>query len=1192
MQLTAIYSSYSWRSVLTPQTLRVMKLTAILLLAAALQVSAKGFGQSITLSLKNASLEKAITEIEKQSGFSFVYGKEQLAHAKAIDLSVNNEKLERVLELVFKNQPLSFTISGRYIALKQKTTPVIEPAPPVAGREGEGPPPIDVHGKVINDKGQPIEGATVTVKGTNKRVATNANGEFTLTGVDANAVLVVSAVNIEPYEIKIGGKTELAISVKTKVTTGEAITVEVNTGYQTIPKERATGSFVKIDNELINRSVSTDILSRINGISSGLIFNTNRRQENDISIRGRSTIFANDKPLIVVDNFAYDGDINNINPNDIESINILKDAAAASIWGARAGNGVIVIVTKKGRYNQPLRVELNNNVTFGEKPDLFYSQNYLNSSDFIDVETTLFNQGYYSSDETSLNRPILSPVVEILIRKRDGFITPAEADAHINALRGNDVRNDLTKYIHRTSVNQQHSINLNGGSENISYNFSLGLDNNLLTNIGNYYKRYTVNTLNNFRVTKSLIFTAGLNYVQSENQRNNPGYENISSGNNKALYPYAQLADQSGNALPIFYTFRNSFVTSQPSQMLNWQYNPIDEIKLADNRSILTNTKLNLGIKYSILRGLDAEIKYQYEKQNTSLKNHRSQETYYSRDLINRFTEVSGSTYTRQVPIGGVLDLSTTELRSHTGRGQLNFNRTWNQINEVNAVAGVEVKESIINSSNSRYYGYNDDLATSGQVDYITFFPMYYNTSNFETIPSGSSLSGFTDRFISTFFNGSYTYKKRYTVSGSARKDASNLFGVKTNQKGVPLWSAGVLWNISNENFYNTKFLPILKLRATYGVNGNIDKSVTAYLTAIAFSFPASQTGLPYGALLTPPNKELRWEKVKTINLGVDFESRNKIISGSIEYYIKSGSDLLGDEFMAPSSGILQVRGNFAKTKTQGVDLVLNSVIINKKFKWDVNFLFSHIKEKVISYDVKATSTNYLNYADNGFILYPLEGKPLFAVYSLRWGGLDPVNGDPQGYNKGNLSKDYNAIMSNTTPEELIYHGSATPTAFGGLRNNFSFAGVTISANMVYKFGYYIRTPSIYYNRLYSGWSGHSDFAKRWQKPGDETFTNVPSMPTVPFSSNRDVFYTFSEVLVEKGDHIRLQDISISYQLNNRFLKKTPLKNILVYAYANNLGIIWRANKNNIDPDISSYPSIVSNYPNPKTIAFGIKTTF
>lgn len=1163
-----------------------MKFTALFFFVAAMQVSATGNAQKITMSKRNAPITEIFQSIKQQAGVTFYYKVELLHEAKNVTIEVKAASLEEVLNLCFKNQPFGYELIGKTVVLK----PI---APAVLNTDNLllAPPPIDVKGRVVNENGEPVI-ATITVKGTKNSTSTDVNGVFALKGVDENSTLVITGVNIETYEIKVSGRNDLAtISTKTRIVQGQDVQV-VSTGYQDIPKERTTGSFVKIDNELINRRVSTDILSRIDGITSGLIFNTNRRQANDISIRGRSTIFANDKPLIVVDNFPYEGDINNINPNDIESINILKDAAAASIWGARSGNGVIVIVTKKGKFNQPLRIELNNNVTFGAKPDLFYSQNFLNASDFIDVETSLFNQGYYLSDETSLSRPILSPVVEILIKKRDGLLSAAAADAQVNALRGIDVRNDLSKYIHRTSANQQHSISLNGGNEQVNYNFSLGYDNNQQTDVGNYYKRYTVNTLNNFKVTKSLVFTAGLNYVQSETQSNNPGYENIRASNSKALYPYARLTDDNGNSVPIFYKYRNSFTTTLPSGMLNWQYNPIEDIEVADNKSTITSTRLQLGAKYTIVKGLDAEIKYQYENQKNTYRNHQSQQTYYTRDLINEFTEIIGPDYNRPVPLGGVLDIATAELRSHTGRGQLSFNRTWNQVHEFNAVAGLEVKQSIIKNNSTRYYGYNDDLATVALVDYVNYFPMYQNNSNYNTIPDGSSLSGLTDRFISTFFNGAYTYKRRYTLSGSVRKDASNLFGVNTNQKGVPLWSTGVLWNISNEKFYTNKFFPTLKLRATYGYNGNIDKSVTAYLTAIAYGFTDRLTGLPYGALLNPPNKELRWEKVKTVNLGIDFESKNKIIAGSIEYYAKKGLDLFGDEYMPPSSGTLLIRGNFATTRTRGLDIILNSEIINKRFKWNTNFLLSWVKDKVISYDIKSNTGDFLSYGDNGFILYPREGYPLFALYSMKWAGLDPLNGDPQGYVNGIVSKDYNTIINSTVPEDLNYHGSAVPTLFGGFRNNFSFEGVTLSVNVVYKMGYYFRRSSISYGALYAGWSGHSDYSKRWKNPGDENITNVPSMPLIPFSAGRDVFYYSSEALVEKGDHIRLQDVSLSYQVNNTVLRKTPFNSLQVYVYTNNLGIIWRANKNNLDPDVAKYPTIISNYPNPRTIAVGIKTTF
>jgi len=210
----------------------------------------------------------------------------------------------------------------------------------------------------------------------------------------------------------------------------------------------------------------------------------------------------------------------------------------------------------------------------------------------------------------------------------------------------------------------------------------------------------------------------------------------------------------------------------------------------------------------------------------------------------------------------------------------------------------------------------------------------------------------------------------------------------------------------------------------------------------------------------------------------------------------------------------------------------------------------------------------------------------------LPWAGLDPTNGNPQGLLNGTISTDYNALLNNTTPEGLIYHGSAVPVLFGGFRNNLRVGDFTFSANIVYKMGYYFRRSSINYNALFSNWIGHADFARRWQKAGDEQITQVPSMPAIPVQVNRDVFYTNSATLVEKADHIRIQDIAIGYDLKGTLLKRLPFKQMQFYCYINNIGILWRANKSNLDPDVSRYPSVVANFPNPRTIAIGIRTTF
>lgn len=372
----------SWRK-LPPQIHKTMKLLCFLMTAAFLQVYATGSAQ-VTLSLKDAPLEKVLHEIERQTGYGFLYTKKMMREAPDVTIDVKNVSVSQALQECFRGQPLEYSIDKNTIVITRKVLTSEWQLPGFVL-----PPPIDVHGRVVNEKGEPVAGASVKVKGSDKGISTDANGEFVLTGIDENATLVISGVNIETFEVKVNGKTDLGVlKGKLKISENEEIEI-VSTGYQQLPKERATGSFVFIDNKLLNRRVSTNILDRLEGVTSGLIFNPGNlsngaRLPNEklgITIRGVTTIDekVSADPLIVLDNFPYEGDINNINPNEVESITVLKDAAAASIWGARAGNGVIVITTKKGKRGQPLKVNFTSNFTLGERPDLFYSQNYLPS---------------------------------------------------------------------------------------------------------------------------------------------------------------------------------------------------------------------------------------------------------------------------------------------------------------------------------------------------------------------------------------------------------------------------------------------------------------------------------------------------------------------------------------------------------------------------------------------------------------------------------------------------------------------------------------------------------------------------------------------------------------------------------------------------------------------------------------------
>lgn len=1031
---------------------------------------------------------------------------------------------------------------------------------------------------------QPLPGVNVVVKGTTRGTTTDSNGAFTIMASDKD-VLVFSFIGYAPQEVVVGNQSVIKVQLAEDIATLDEVTI-VSTGYEQLPKERATGSFAKVDQELVNRRVSTDIMSRLEDVTSGLIFNRNvEGRANDISIRGRSTLFANASPLIVIDNFPYEGDINTINPNDVESITVLKDAAAASIWGARAGNGVIVITTKKGKANQAPQISVNANVTVIDKPDLFYVPR-MSSSDFVDLEQVLFSRGVYTATEASASKAPLTPAVEAMIANRDGMLSDHNLDVALDEYRSYDVRNDYEKYFYRNAINQQYSIGVSGGSTVHRYTVSTGFDRNQENLIGNDFSRFTFNTNNTWSMLHDkLEFGTTLYYTQSKYQNNNAGPASIRFTSISPLYPYARLKDDAGNNLPVTVEYRNSFVTDAESNgLLNWQYNPLDEISQADNQSRLTDYRINANLKYAITPNLHAEVLYQYWNSTSSNNNHRSKDTYFARYLVNLFTQKDAfGTFTYPVPMGGVLDVYERGSVGHNFRSQLRYGKTWSE-HALSALAGYEVREVESDETNFRYYGYDDETAASVPVNYTGYFPYYYNAAYMGPIPNVDYVRSFTDRFISFYGNAAYTFRSRYTFSASARKDQSNLFGVETNQKGVPLWSTGLSWITSNEGFYQSSWLQYLKVRTTIGYDGNIDKSLTAYTTAYNIG-TYWLTGLPYAVILNPPNNQLRWERVKIWNTGIDFETKDRILSGSIEYYSKWGMDLIGSALYPPSTGVSEFRGNTASTRGHGIDVVLNTQNVDQIIKWNTSFLWSYNTEKVTSYEIKSGAQRYLNSGSGASLVnYPLEGKPLFAIYSLPWAGLDPDTGDPQGYVEGQPSTDYQTILDKATPASIIYHGPARPTMFGAVRNTLSWKNISLSFNISYRFGYYFRRNSVRYANVLAGQVEHGDYAYRWKQPGDEHVTNVPSMPDV-VNRNRDEFYLYSETLVEKGDHIRLQDINLSYTIERQALQKLPFARAHVYAYINNIGILWKATSADMDPD---YPTMKP----ARSVALGIKLDF
>lgn len=1155
-----------------------IKLLIVIMTTFLMQVSASGFAQHFSLNKENISLKNIFTEIKKQTNYTIIYRSGLIKNRKPINVNLYMVSLKEAMLQILKNQNIDYTIEDKVVVLKEKENGFLEN---IIARFQE----IDVRGTVVNAEGLPLAGAVVKVKHTARQTITNEQGEFYLDKVSDQAVLLVSYVGYEPKEVP--AETRIA-EIRMVVREAKLDEVEViSTGYQDIPKERATGSFNTINNKTFNEQVSRNILDRLEAVANGLAVDryTGVSSGNaEILIRGRSTIQGVKGPLIILDNFPYNGNIENINPNDVENITILKDAAAASIWGTKAGNGVIVINTKKGKYNQPTRIDFNANISFTGKPDL-YSLPLISSSDAIDVERFQFANKYKFSDTANVNRPPFSPVYEILFKQDKGLISKESAEAQIEAFRGHDIRNDLDKYFYQTAVSQQYAMSASGGSVNYSWLLSSGYDRGV-SQLAAKSSRLNLQLNNSWRVTQKLNFNAAIYLAQSESGNTKPGYFNLRTTNGM-LPVYTRLADESGQPVPVIKDYRQDYLDRLVAGgFLDWNFYPMDDYKHVDISNKIFDLTGNLGASYSILPGLSIDLKYQYERQQNNNQTVSGINSYFTRNLINQFTEINAATKTLEyrVPKGAIADFSENLMQSHQFRTQLNFNKNWGN-HAINAIIGNEIRHIESPEKNYRTYGYDPQTMSHGNVDYVNFYTVQ-PYGQLGQIMNNDSFNKRLNRFVSFYTNAAYTYAEKYTVSVSGRRDASNLFGVNTNDKWTPLWSAGLGYQISKEAFYDFATVPYLKLRASYGFSGNVDPSKSA-LTTITYSpFGNEYTQLPYAYISRYGNPELKWERVRTVNLGLDFESKNGIIKGSVEYYEKKGSDLFGAKRIDYSSGITSgLTMNVAGMRGRGWDINLNTQNLNTGLKWNTTLNLSTNKDQVTDYYQKSPKGS--DYISTSPLITALVGKPVYAMFSFKWKGLDPFTGDPVGYVNGHESKNYAVIYGDSTKlQDLVYHGSVMPTLFGSLGNDFSWKGLSLSVRIMYKFGYYFRRPSLNYTSLFDQRQGNKEYANRWQKSGDEQSTQVPSM-VYPLNNYRDLFYNGAEINVEKGDHIRLKYITIGYDLKHQKLLRMPFKSLRIYSSINDVGMIWKANKKGLDPD---YASGLNIYPS-KTISFGLSAT-
>ncbi|PWG80599.1 SusC/RagA family TonB-linked outer membrane protein [Pararcticibacter amylolyticus] len=1164
----------------------IMRLTTIILIAAIMQVSASGFAQKITLSKTNASLEDVIRDLRKQSGYNFVVPGELLDKSKAVTIKVKDAALERVLDQIFENQSVSYKINNNTVTLVEKRKGYFEN---IVDRLLA----INVSGKVVDVvSGEPLAGATVMVKGRSHGTRTNADGSFFLQNVEEGSVLVIRYTGYKTIEVP-SSKDIGTIRMDIEVGNLQEVKVTVNTGYQKIKPEQSTGAVAQISTKEFESRISTNFLDGLVNRLPGLMINNSVQFTSTLpgttgsttrplfNIRGISTMSANQSPLIVVDGYPTELTIDMIDPNEIESITVLKDAAAATVYGVRASNGVIVITRKQASKG---KAQFTFRATSAITPKENYSRyRWADDASAIAVDYQTATQ---SSNITADSWDLLAtatnitggtvrrdPVFYLLAQQAAKMITPEQAASSFEALRSYDNLDDYSRLFRRSSLTNTYNLNASGGSDNALYYITGNYTGNRLSEVNNDNNRFSLSARSTLKFTKKLSLELTTDYQEQRfNSAPVPGPASLDS--------YQRFENPDGTpAFALGSGISPSFNSLMMAQGLaDNLYYPLVELNEVTDKTRTINNRVTANFRYLIGGGLDMTFGGIYETSRSDLRHYASDRSSEARQYVNAaVSRLDDQTLKYNIPRGGFLRQEAGSTTSYTARAQLNYNKVLAEDHSINAILGAEVRNLINKGNTASYFGYNDETLLQQPVDFSAMSTGAITSAFRLGVPVNSqNYSSFfnqqyaEDRFLSGYANLVYSYKNTYSLTGSARIDQSNLFGTNPKYKYKPLWSLGAAWNVHKEEFMqDLNWLTQLKFRLAYGFNGNVAKlalpQVIAQSALNLYTSPASQSLNVYSYA----NNSLRWEQTKNFNAGLDY-TVFKNVYGNIDYYNKKSTDLLGNSLIDPTIGVSPTLINQATINNKGIEVGVHADWIStRKVNWNTGLVAARNTSKVLQVyqkgDFSPQTLNALGYVKN---------HPVGAMFSYRYAGLDdegyPLIKDTKGNvyrtNDNSATGATSTLMRSDTSGVSHYSGSSIPTINAGLSNRVDIGNFYVFCMINYYGGFKVRVPrpDPSATRPLSGAGNY------WKVKGDETTTDVMGLAAYR-SGNSNNAYNYADSYVVNGDYITLGDLTLSYSLDNTpFIKKAGFKHFEVKCQASN---IWTVgfNKENFSMATGSY---------------------
>ena len=1050
-------------------------------------------------------------------------------------------------------------------------------------------------------QGEPLIGATVSVGDgkVGQGTITDYNGHFTLKVPAGTKKLTVSYVGYESRVINLEtGKMEYMVSLPAD---SKHLSEVVVTGYQKIDRRKLTASVsqLNLSEEAVGavKNIDQALAGQIAGLSAVTASGAPGAPVK-IRIRGTASINGVQEPLWVLDGIPMEGNdvpavenlndiddlyqtsIAGLNPSDIENITVLKDAAATAIYGARAANGVIVITTKKGKEGRPV-INFSTKLTYSPKVSID-RLNLLNSNEKVGLELDLLRSDYTYREHKGGVANILDELGEFNAYKAGGWdaLSPT-AQQRINHLRTIDT--DWNDILFRNVFNREYNVSISGGSERSHYYASAGYykEQGVVKGVEN--NRYNVTLKSDFKINK--ILKLGLSIFA--NQREQESY----------------MTDTGGFTNPVYYS-RRANPYFEPYNALggyNYDQNVQGRENEAPNFNIFeeSNNTSKKRVDRSVMAIVDAELQFNkhlkltsqfgYQYDNFHLNRYAGQDSYAMRKAKEYASYTIDGVYRTILPDGGMTKKTDSHSSQWTWKAMLEYARRLGEIHDLEVMLGTEVRHVESEAQTSTAYGYDERTLTTQPVIFPTEniarnYPLHEETHQ-------------ENAYVSWFATGSYTLLYRYTLGASIRFDGSDVFGVAKKYRYLPLYSVSGLWRAKEEKFLrDVKWLSELSLRASYGIQGNIDKNTSPYLIG-TFQRTSVLPGYVETVISaeTAPNPDLKWEKTKNVNLGFDVAFLKNRIRLSVDYYYRKSTDLISSRKLPLETGFAYTSVNWASMKNTGWEIALNTRNISTKdFTWTTSVNLGFNTNEVLNETVAENST------------YPgREGYPVSALFAYKTAGLD-AEGYPLFVAKdGSLQTateffKLNRFGASTlTAEEqrnlYTYMGSEDPKCSGGFINNFEYKNWQLGINFMFNLGMKVRVQPSYSPTYFDrGQNTNHDILNRWTPTHTNTdmatlMVNTPSKSAEYTHYAEYNTYSMLDLWVKDCNYWRLQSIRLGYKLPKEWLQHIGISSASLSLEGRNL-LVFASNYDNfLDPETMGNPYA---QPITKSIIFGLNVNF